>query len=114
VVGSQEYELNVLHATTDPDLLTRLKQMLGSANAADIAVGYFFVSGFEAVADEITRRDRRPTATHFLPLGRFHLDSPSDRCIMRCTGMRPTLHHRLRGWYAFLLSLRLGVRSASP
>ncbi len=54
------------------------------------------------------------TATHFIPLGCFRLDSPSDRCIMRCTGMRPTLHHRLRGWYAILLSLRLGVRSASP
>ena len=32
--------------------------MLGSANAADIAVGYFFVSGFEAVADEITQLEK--------------------------------------------------------
>ena len=47
--------MNILHATTDPDLLTRLKQMLGSANRADIAVGYFFVSGFGAVADELSR-----------------------------------------------------------
>ena len=47
--------MTILHATTDPDLLTRLKQMLGSANRADIAVGYFFVSGFGAVADELSR-----------------------------------------------------------
>ena len=47
--------MNILHAATDPDLLTRLKQMLGSANRADIAVGYFFVSGFGAVADELSR-----------------------------------------------------------
>ena len=47
--------MNILHATTDPDLLTRLKQMLVSANRADIAVGYFFVSGFGAVADELSR-----------------------------------------------------------
>ena len=47
--------MNILHATTDPDLLTRLKQMLGSADRADIAVGYFFVSGFGAVADELSQ-----------------------------------------------------------
>lgn len=50
--------MNILHATTDPDLLTRLKQMLGSANRADIAVGYFFVSGFGAVADELSQLGR--------------------------------------------------------
>jgi len=43
--------MNILHATTDPDLLTRLKEMLDSSARADIAVGYFFMSGFEAVAD---------------------------------------------------------------
>jgi HKD family nuclease/superfamily II DNA or RNA helicase len=32
--------------------------MLDSANAADIAVGYFFVSGFNAVAPQITRLDK--------------------------------------------------------
>ncbi len=37
---------NILHATTDPDLLSRLREMLGSSARADIAVGYFFVSGF--------------------------------------------------------------------
>ena len=46
---------NILHATTDPDLLTRLKQMLASADRADIAVGYFFMSGFSEVADELSR-----------------------------------------------------------
>ena len=47
--------MNILHATTNPDLLTRLKQMLGSANRADIAVGYFFVSGFSALSDDLSR-----------------------------------------------------------
>ena len=47
--------MNILHATTDPDLLTRLKQMLSSARRADIAVGYFFMSGFDAVADELSK-----------------------------------------------------------
>ena len=46
---------NILHATTDPTLLTRLKEMLGSSARADIAVGYFFISGFEAVADDLAR-----------------------------------------------------------
>ena len=46
--------MNILHATTDPPLLQRLKEMLGSAAKADIAVGYFFMSGFEAVAQELS------------------------------------------------------------
>ena len=50
--------MNILHASTDPNLLTRLKEMLGSADRADIAVGYFFMSGFEAVADELLRLNR--------------------------------------------------------
>ena len=50
--------MNILHATTNPDLLTRLKQMLDSANRADIAVGYFFISGFGEVADRLSRLDR--------------------------------------------------------
>ena len=45
--------MTILHATTDPDLLTRLKEMLGSAARADIAVGYFFISGFAAVSKEL-------------------------------------------------------------
>lgn len=47
--------MDILHAKTDPDLLTRLREMLGSADRADIAVGYFFVSGFAAVADDFSR-----------------------------------------------------------
>ena len=50
--------MNILHATTDPDLLTRLKEMLGSSARADIAVGYFFMSGFDAVADDLARLDK--------------------------------------------------------
>ena len=50
--------MNILHATTDPTLLQRLKQMLGSAARADIAVGYLFVSGFNAVADELAALEK--------------------------------------------------------
>ena len=50
--------MTILHATTDPNLLTRLKQMLGSADRADIAVGYFFTSGFSAVSEELMRLKR--------------------------------------------------------
>ena len=50
--------MNILHATTDPDLLTRLREMLDSSARADIAVGYFFMSGFEAVADSLARLDK--------------------------------------------------------
>ena len=42
--------MNILHASTDPTLLARLKEMLASSSRADIAVGYFFMSGFEQVA----------------------------------------------------------------
>ncbi len=47
--------MTILHANTDPDLLTRLRQMLASAARADIAVGYFFMSGFGQVADELAK-----------------------------------------------------------
>ena len=47
--------MTILHATTNPDLLTRLKEMLSSAARADIAVGYFFMSGFSAVSEELLR-----------------------------------------------------------
>ena len=50
--------MNILHATTNPDLLTRLREMMGSSARADIAVGYFFMSGFDAVADDLARLDR--------------------------------------------------------
>ena len=44
--------MNILHASTDPTLLARLKEMLASSSRADIAVGYFFMSGFEQVAGD--------------------------------------------------------------
>ena len=50
--------MNILHANTDPDLLTRLKEMLRSSARADIAVGYFFMSGFDAIADDLARLDK--------------------------------------------------------
>ena len=43
--------MDILHARTDPTLLRRLKELLGSSAGADIAVGYFFISGFEQVAE---------------------------------------------------------------
>ena len=46
--------MNILHASTDPNLLTRLKEMLGSANCANIVVGQFFMSGSQAVLDKLT------------------------------------------------------------
>ena len=50
--------MTILHANTDPDLLTRLRQMLDSADRADIAVGYFFMSGFGQVADQLARLNK--------------------------------------------------------
>ena len=50
--------MNILHSTTDPTLLARLKEMLGSSARADIAVGYFFIGGFGAVADDLERLDK--------------------------------------------------------
>jgi len=47
--------MTVYHANTDHDLLTRLRQILGSSACADIAVGYFFMSGFAQVADDLAR-----------------------------------------------------------
>ena len=50
--------MTVYHAYTDPDLLTRLRQMLGSSVRADIAVGYFFMSGFAEVVDDLARLNK--------------------------------------------------------
>ncbi|HLZ28945.1 MAG TPA: helicase-related protein [Chloroflexota bacterium] len=50
--------MNILHATTAPPMLERLKQMLASAHKADIAVGYLFVSGFGAVAEELAKLEK--------------------------------------------------------
>lgn len=50
--------MNILHSRTDPTLLARLKEMLGSSARADIAVGYFFIGGFGAVSDDLARLDK--------------------------------------------------------
>ena len=50
--------MNILHALTDPDLLTRLRGMLDSSARADIAVGYFFISGFGPVSEELSKLER--------------------------------------------------------
>ena len=50
--------MNILHASTDPSLLTRLQEMLGSSARADIAVGYFFMSGFGPVSAELSKLDK--------------------------------------------------------
>jgi HKD family nuclease/superfamily II DNA or RNA helicase len=50
--------LNILHAHTDPTLLERLKDMLESSASADIAVGYLFLSGFNAVAEQLGRLEK--------------------------------------------------------
>ena len=42
----------VLHATTDSNLLTCLR---GMSARADIAVGYFFMQGFEALAESLSQ-----------------------------------------------------------
>ncbi|MFI5269433.1 MAG: phospholipase D-like domain-containing protein, partial [Chloroflexota bacterium] len=46
------------HAATDPTLLERLKQMLAHSQRADIAVGYLFLSGFNAIAEELSRLEK--------------------------------------------------------
>jgi len=49
--------MNILHATTTPTLLESLKKTLAYSHTvrADIAVGYLFVSGFNAVAAELAQ-----------------------------------------------------------
>lgn len=50
--------MDILHSRTDPSLLTRLQQSLAGSVRADIAVGYFFISGFEALADDLANLDQ--------------------------------------------------------
>ena len=45
--------MTILHASIDADLLTRLRQMVGSAARVDNAVSSFFMSGFNQVADDL-------------------------------------------------------------
>ena len=56
--NSRGSALNILHSSTDPTLLARLQEMLGSSARADIAVGYFFIGGFGAVSDKLARLDK--------------------------------------------------------
>lgn len=60
LLGVEEtINMDILHKNTDPDMLSRLKTLLEdpAAATADIAVGYFFMSGFDAVADQIASLD---------------------------------------------------------
>jgi len=50
--------VNILHATTDPTLLTRLKETLKHTHKADIAVGYLFISGFNEVTEELSKLEK--------------------------------------------------------
>ena len=50
--------MNILHASSHPTLLARLKEMLTSSSRADIAVGYFFMSGFQQIADDLAGLDK--------------------------------------------------------
>ena len=47
--------MNILHAMTDPTLPKRSQEMLVTSGRTDIAVRYLFMSGFEAVADDLSR-----------------------------------------------------------
>jgi len=50
--------MNILHANTDSTLIQRFREMLAGSARADIAVGFFFISGFEAVAEDLSRIDK--------------------------------------------------------
>ena len=43
--------MTILHSNSDPTMLARLKEMLARSPRTDIAVGYFFLSGFAEVAE---------------------------------------------------------------
>ena len=75
--------MNILHSSTDPTLLARLKEMLASSARADIAVGCFFVSGFEQVADDLSGLEKVR-----ILVGR------ADIAVMLCSDVR---HSRGRG-----------------
>ena len=67
-----------------PPLIDRLQQMLSSSERADIAVGFFFVSGFQAAADQLP-----PLQKVRILVGR------TDRCVLEevAPGLQQT-----RGW----------------
>ena len=47
--------MNIIHATSTPTFAEDFKAILTEAKSADIAVGYFFMSGFNEVANELSR-----------------------------------------------------------
>ena len=46
--------MNILYATSAPTFADDCKAILAEARSADIAVGYLFMSGFTAVAHELS------------------------------------------------------------
>lgn len=46
--------MNIIQATSDPTFTADFKAILTEAKSADIAVGYFFMSGFATVAHELS------------------------------------------------------------
>ena len=52
--------MTILHAHSDPDFVQHLRRVLDEANgqphSVDIAVGYFYLSGFRAVSDLLANR----------------------------------------------------------
>ena len=52
--------MTILHAHSDPDFTSQLRAVLADANgqphSVDIAVGYFYLSGFRAVSDLLANR----------------------------------------------------------
>ena len=44
--------MDIIHSSTDPTALARLQQTRESSARADMALGYFFISGFEQLAEK--------------------------------------------------------------
>ena len=49
---------SILHASTDPNMPTRLREILDSPARADITVDHFFIPRFEAVAYSLAQLDK--------------------------------------------------------
>ena len=48
--------MSILHANSDPDFLSHLRDVIKDAEDVDIAVGYFYLSGFLRIADLLKSR----------------------------------------------------------
>ena len=48
--------MTILHATSNPQFMKHLRNVIDDATHVDIAVGYFYLSGFKEVADLLDRR----------------------------------------------------------